>query len=375
MKINGISIRAVAIPYKIPWRNRHTEEAGKPMTHLRSSIIEVRTDSGEVGLGEFRTDGLEGDAAESVNGGLPQATLNKLKELLFGEDPTEISRLVPILEEQLGRGALVAGIDFALHDLKGKALGVPVYQLLGGMSRARVPLVWTLPYLSVEEQVMQARQRVDEGFTHAIKMKVGVPGDTEHILAVVREIGDVPIRPDSNMGHSKKEALDQLSELKAAGATFELVEDPCPTDFDDYQEIGDALDVSISIHGGWSNFDDLTAIIRSNKSRIACVNIMTTHWGLYRSAQIVGALEAAGIGWTLGTSHDSSIKMAAALHLGTAMPNKIHPCDLLGPLIHVDDIAAEPLEIGGGFGVAPDRPGLGIELDENVMSRWAVGAN
>ncbi len=343
------------------------------MSHLKTSVIELRTDDDVVGLGEFRTDGLPGDALEKDGSGLPNGAMQSLNELLIGEDPTAISRLVPMLEERLGRGALVAGLDFALHDLKGRALGVPVYQLLGGMSRERVPLVWTLPYLSIEEQVLQARERVDEGFTHAIKMKVGVPGDTEHLLAVAREIGEIPIRPDSNMGHSKAEAIAQLTELRAEGVTFELVEDPCPTDFDDYQEIGDLLDVPISIHGGWSSFADLSKIIGANKSRIGCVNIMTTYWGLYRSAQIVGALEAAGIGWTLGTSHDSSIKISAALHLGTAMPNRIYPCDLLGPRLHVDDVAVESLEIAAGYGTAPEKPGLGVELNEAVMARWAVG--
>jgi L-alanine-DL-glutamate epimerase-like enolase superfamily enzyme len=204
-------------------------------------------------------------------------------------------------------------------------------------------------------------------------MNVGVPGDTKHLLAVSREIREIPIRPDSNMGHSKAEAIAQLTELRAEGVTFELVEDPCPTDFDDHQEIGDLLDVPISIDGGWSSFADLSKIICANKSRIGCVNIMTTYWVLYRSVQIVGALEAAGIGWTLGTSHDSSIKISAALHLGTAMPNRIYPCDLLEPRFHVDDVAVEPLEITAGYGTAPEKPGLGVDLNEAVMARWAVG--
>ena len=360
MRIERISARPVAIPYRTPWRNRHTEEAGAPMTHLQTVVIEVQTDTGITGLGEFRGDGLDDQLAQ------------RLDDLLIGTDPTDISRLVPLLEENIGRCGLVAGVDFALHDIKGKAFGVPVYQLLGGKYREKVPLVWTLPYLSIEDQVTEAKERVEEGFTHAIKMKVGVPGDSEHILAVSNAIGNVPIRPDSNMGHSKTEAMEQLRALQTEGVRFELVEDPCPMDLDDYQEIGDALDVPISLHGGWSSFDDLVRIIRADKPAIRCVNVMPTDWGLYRSAQIVGALETAGIGWTLGTSHDSSIKIAASFHLGTALPNHIYPCDLLGPKLHVDDIAVEPLSIGGGFGVAPDRPGLGVELNEEVMSRWAV---
>jgi L-alanine-DL-glutamate epimerase-like enolase superfamily enzyme len=358
MKITNIRFRPIAIPYHVPWRNRHTEERGAPMTHLQTAIIEVSTDSGITGLGEVRGSG-------------PSANEQRqLTELLTGKDPHQISSIVPLLENQFGHGPLTAGIDFALHDIKGKSLGVPVYQLLGGKSREKVPLVWTLPYLSIEEQVVQARNMVQEGFTHAIKMKVGVPGDSEHIRAVATVIGDVPIRPDSNMGHSKADALLQLAELQTAGVKYELIEDPCPIDFNDYQEIGEALENPISVHGSMETHDDVTRLIRADAPAIRCMNVMITHWGLYRASQIVAALEVAGIGWTLGTSHDSSIKMSAAFSLATAMSNRIYPCDLLGPRLHVADVAAEPLQIKAGYGMAPEKPGLGIELDESVMSRW-----
>ena len=95
---------------------------------------------------------------------------------MIGRDPLQIASIVTELECRFGRSQIVAGIDFALHDIAGKALDVPVYQLLGGKTRESVPLVWTLPYLDIESQVDQAIDRVAEGFTHAIKMKVGIPG-------------------------------------------------------------------------------------------------------------------------------------------------------------------------------------------------------
>ena len=57
------------------------------------------------------------------------------------------------------------------------------------------------------------------------------------------------------------------------------------------------------------------------------------------------------------------------------MPNRIYPCDLLGPLLHVGDLASKPLEIHSGYGIAPNKPGLGIDLDEDVMNRWAVSGS
>ena len=360
MRITGVSAYPIAIPYRVPWRNRHTEDSGRPMTHLETTIMEVHTDEGISGLGEAK--GLD------VAGQIRQ----RFGPALMGRDPLQIASAVTELECRFGRSQIVAGIDFALHDIAGKALDVPVYQLLGGKTRESVPLVWTLPYLDIESQVDLAMDRVAEGFTNAIKMKVGIPGDYEHVLAVGMAIGSVPIRPDSNMGHSKQQALRQTSDLQSEGVKIELLEDPCPTDWDDYQDLADQLDVEISVHGGWNSLDDLAGLIRAAKPGIRCVNVMPTDWGIYRSAQIVGALEVAGIGWTMGTSHDSSIKIAASLHLGTSLPNAIYPCDLLGPRLHVADVATAPLSIHAGQGTAPETAGLGVELDRDVLENYHV---
>lgn len=360
MKITSIEVWPISIPYRVPWRNRHTEERGEPMTHLETSILQVHTDEGIIGLGEAKGP----DVATAVE--------RKFEPLLRGRDPFQIASIVSELEERLGRSRTLAGIDFALHDIVGKALGIPVYQLLGGRLRERVPLVWTLPFLSIEDQVTEARARVAEGFTHAVKMKVGVPGDLEHILAVAGAIGDVPIRPDSNMGHTKREALAQYTTMQAEGVQLELIEDPCPTDWDDYQMLADELGVGVSVHGGWSSFEDLAGLIRAAKPGIHCVNIMPTDWGIYRTAQIVGALECAGIGWTMGTSHDSGIKIAAALHLATALPNRLYPADLLGPRLFVKDVLSDPVVLKAGYGVVPEGPGLGVKLNEDTLEKYAA---
>ena len=72
----------------------------------------------------------------------------------------------------------------------------------------------------------------------------------------------------------------------------------------------------------------------------------------------------------MGTSHDSSIKIAASLHLGTSLPNAIYPCDLLGSRLHVADVAIEPLSIHAGEGIAPASAGLGVELDRDVLENY-----
>ena len=360
LKITHIETASVSIPYKYPWRNRHTEERGYPTTHLETTVIQVHTDAGIVGLGEAR-----GGEARKV-------MAERFEPFLQGRDAFEIERTLTDLEEAFGQSRFLAGIDFALHDIVGKALGVPVYRLLGGRVRDRVPLAWTMPYRSVEEQVAEVKQRVAEGFTHVVKMKVGVAGDQERVLAVAEAAGGVPLRPDNNQGHDRETALAQFRALKEQGVALELVEDPSPSDWDDYQMLAEELDVGVSVHAGWSSLKDLGGLIRADKPGIRCVNVTFAQWGIRRTAQIAGALECAGIGWSMGTSHESGIKTAAALHVGTAVRNRLYPADVLGPMLFVDDVLAQPLEMGAGYGTPPDGPGLGIELDEEVIEKYAV---
>jgi L-alanine-DL-glutamate epimerase-like enolase superfamily enzyme len=360
IKFTRFETHVVSIPYRYPWRNKHTEERGEPMTHLDTTIIRMHTDVGIIGLGEARGS----DVGRVIR--------EKYEPFLKGRNPMDIERVLSDLQETFGQSRILGGIDFGLHDITGQALNVPVYQLLGGKVRDKVPLIWTVPYRSIEEQVAEVKQRVSEGFTHAVKMKVGVVGDQEHVQAVAEAAGGVPLRPDNNQGHDAETALKQFRALKDNGVAMELVEDPSPSNWDDYQRLSEELSVGISVHAGWKSLQDLGDLIRANKPGIKCVNITFAGWGIRRTMQIAGALECAGIGWSMGTSHESGIKTAAALHVGSAVRNHLYPADILGPMLHEADVLAEPSDMGAGYGVASDKPGLGISLNEDVLEKYAA---
>ena len=170
-KITRIETIPVAIPYVIPWRNKHTEVRGEELTHLHTNILKVHTDAGIVGLGEVRGDEV------------PEKVRTEVEPILQGQNPLDIEGALAHLTSSLGGWSrLCSGVDFALHDIAGKYYDVPVYELLGGKAREAVPMVWTLPYVDPEIQVKQAADRVAEGFTHAVKMKVGVAGDQDHVV-------------------------------------------------------------------------------------------------------------------------------------------------------------------------------------------------
>ena len=359
MKITRVDATPVAIPYVIPWRNKHTEVKGEELTHLHTNVLRVHTDEGIVGLGEARGD----DVPDVVETKLP-AALNEV-------NPLDIEGTLRTLENLFGWGRLCAGLDFALHDIAGKVHGVPVYELLGGKAREAVPMTWTLPYVDAETQVAQATDRVTEGFTHVVKMKVGVAGDQEHVMAVANAIPDVPLRPDNNQGHDTDTAIAQFKALLDAGVKIEMVEDPSPSNWDDYQRVADELGVGVSVHAGWRSLTDLGDLIKANKPGIVCVNVTFASWGIRKTVQIAGALECAGIKWSMGTSHESGIKTAAALHTGCVARNDVAPVDTLGPRLFEGDVLYEELDIHAGYGRPFDSPGLGITLNEDALDRYA----
>ena len=82
MKITSIEVWPISMPYRVPWRNRHTEERGEPMTHLETSILQVCTDEGIIGLGEAKGP----DVATAAE--------REFEPLLRGRDPFQIAAIV-----------------------------------------------------------------------------------------------------------------------------------------------------------------------------------------------------------------------------------------------------------------------------------------
>jgi galactonate dehydratase len=162
--------------------------------------VQIETDAGITGYGE------------ATNHFLPNTSLGALKDItpyLIGEDPERIAYLWQacfrrrFMRGGPSTGAAVAAIDMALWDIKGKAYGVPVYQLLGGLARTKVRLYGHVTGKTAEEAARQARDRVARGLT-AIRFrafhsyddvdlfdyKLGVQQQIEYLAAIREAVGD-----------------------------------------------------------------------------------------------------------------------------------------------------------------------------------------
>jgi L-alanine-DL-glutamate epimerase-like enolase superfamily enzyme len=366
MKITRVEIVPVWGLRRRAFGGIHTTALG-PAAVSDYAIVFVETDAGITGTGEiscvFKRRGrlLHQDAELAL---APAVT---------GQDPRRIAWLVEKMDQALdGSEEAKAGIEMALWDIKGKALGTPVYDLLGGKVRERIPLSYSIPFGTPEQMAEYARERVRAGHC-TVKVKVGSTDAARDIAAVaaVREaIGaGIKLRVDGNMGwRNVKHAVRQIHAMEEFD--LELVEQPLPAhDLQGMSEVRRAIHVPLMADESVRNPRSAMEVIRSGAADI--VNVYVTEAGGLLNAQRIFAMcEAAGIACMIGSMPEFGIGTAAQIHLGVAMTNLGPDSDTCGVLYHQEDLLTEPLRIEDGFSYPPEGPGLGININERVLETW-----
>jgi L-alanine-DL-glutamate epimerase-like enolase superfamily enzyme len=261
-----------------------------------------------------------------------------------------------------------AAIDMALYDIVGKALGTPVYNLLGGRVRVAAPLSMSIMVAPIEEMVTQAQAAIGRGFA-GVKVKVGTDPshDSESLAAIRKRLGPkAVIRVDANMGwHSTRQALTQLEAL--APFNIHSVEQPLPADrIEDLAWLRQRSPMPIMVDESVWGPDDAARVIRAGAADIINVYVSEAG-GLRNAARIFAMAEAAGIACTIGSMPELGIGTAAEMHLAVAMPELLGPSDVCGVLYNTETLIEETLPIENGRAGAPDRPALGVTLDRARM--------
>jgi len=253
----------------------------------------------------------------------------------------------------------------ALHDIVGRALAVPVYELLGGRVRHAVVLSMSIPIADIPAMVDGARDYVARGF-RGVKVKVGL--DPDHDVAAVRAIRDavgagITVRVDANMGWaSARQALDVIRAL--APSRIHSVEQPLPADrLEDLAWLRDRSPVPIMVDESVWGPDDAFRVIRAGAADI--LNVYVSEAGGLRNAMRIFELaQSAGLQCTIGSMPELGIGTAAATHLAAAVPMLLDPSDVCGVLYNAESLVREAFDIADGCIRPPDAAGLGVTLDE-----------
>ena len=361
MRITKVDTAAVRTPVREPliWPGGTRHSAS-------GLLVQIHTDEGVVGIGE-----APGPTLPTI-----QAIIDaELTQFLVGQDPLRVEWLVHRMEEfsrNWSRMAAygIAGVEMALLDLKGKVLGVPVAELLGGFSRDRVPVVGYLFIDSPEANARKAGAFVDAGYTE-LKLKVGRDFGQDHdtIAAIRDRVGpEVKIRIDANMIWSVPAAIKWIKGLEQFDLQY--VEQPVP-DFDvqGLAQVRRAVAVPIAADEACTDVRSVLELIKADACDVLVV-YPSEAGGLRRAHQIGALADAAGKWCTIGSWAELGVATAGNVHVVASSSNYPFASDTHYPLQELD-ILAEPFSMTDGLVEVPRSPGLGVELDPEAVLRLA----
>lgn len=358
MKITDVRAVPLAIPLAAmspasPW------SAGT----AKQVLVRVTTDDGLVGWGECFAYGA------------PLAIVNVVDEalgpLLIGEDPSAIEALTRRMHQALmiwGRRGLgmfaVSGVELALWDLAGKARGVPVYTLLGGLVTPKLRAYASLLRYDTPSEVGAVCAAVAaQGYT-AVKLH---QIDVESVVAARSAVGDrVDIMLDTNCPWSVEEAIAMGRRLAPYGLRW--LEEPVwpPEDYAGLARVRAAVPMAIATGENDSTLHGHAAIVAAGATDVLQPSV-TKVGGLGEMKKIATLAAAHGV-TLVPHSYYFGPGLAATLHFAVSTPGvpyvEMPPGQLEAPLTR------HPIRAIDGYVGISDRPGLGADPDPEVIARY-----
>jgi len=384
VRIVGCEVFLVAVPS----RREHTwaSKMETPIGH--HAIVRLDTEEGVSGWGEAPAIATWGGAHGRHYGETPETVKHIVEAYLVPAvrdvDPAEIAVVHARMDRAVkGHPYAKAAVDIACHDLAGKALGVPVSTLLGGRLRDGIEMTHSLGIMEVDRCVAEAEQAVAEG-ARTIKCKTGLDPerDVELVHRLRVTLGDgVKIRVDGNEGYrSVTEAVEVTRRQEEYGIL--LCEQPV-AGAEGLARVAERIEAPVMAdESAWTVHDILE--LRELRAAECFSCYVTKPGGLYRARQQAELAAALDMYCDIGGSIELGIGNAANLHLGAALPNAVLPsvCPVTKPagaegpeiagIYYLDDVVAEPFRFEGGKVMAPAGHGLGIEVDVEKLTRYAV---
>ncbi|MEW6436366.1 MAG: enolase C-terminal domain-like protein [Pseudomonadota bacterium] len=274
-----------------------------------------------------------------------------------------------------------AAVEFAAYDVAGRWLNVPVYTLLGGKARDRVPVTHSIGLISIEEARQEVAKVAKEGIK-TIKIKIGLdPARDIAMVDAVREVvGDaVEICVDANEGYKTPgEAVQVVRKMEKNRLKY--VEQPV-MGIERITEVASRIDAPVMADESAWNAHDSIQIIQAGKVQI--VSLYTTKaGGLYKAMEIGAVCKAAGIVCNVNGSIETGVGNLANVQLAAASPAVTLSCVIpistpahalkgqVGGIYYKDDLLVEPMRLVDGAIVVPAGPGMGIEVDQAKIEKY-----
>ena len=313
----------------------------EPLSARRQDVLRIHTDQGLTGLG--MSGPYYGDHEEQP----PD---------LIGKDPNTF-------EPRTLRGG---GWNIALLDLIGKTIGWPLCRIFGGRLQDKVLVDYWISRMSAADTARAAQRAAELGF-HGIKMKC----KWEDANMEDRVRASLEVAPHLRMVLDFNERLYNLNNALDLARRLDgldvVLEDPLPkTDLNEYRRLKGETSVLVAPH-----FQNPRQIIDAvHLEAVDAFNVAPSDWDFLDMARIAASGD---IPVWQASNVDLGIFDAFRLHASAAAPNCTFGSDLCGNFVHEHSLLKEPL-VQDGYAIVPTGPGLGVELDEEAVARYAISA-
>jgi L-alanine-DL-glutamate epimerase-like enolase superfamily enzyme len=376
VKITKVESRIVTIPVETPYVTSYGS-----LTAFSNVLVWISTDEGIVGIGESAFVG-GGPVREETPESTKAVIDLYLAPAVLGSNPFDIELVHEKLDRVVPRNLVAkTGIDLALWDIMGKTLDLPVYKLLGGTYREKIPVTYTLSMDSPERMAEQASLRKSEGYTTVV-IKIGhdPAGDLERLRLVRDAVGsEIKIRLDANEGYRPDQAIRVIRKMERFEPEF--VEEPVKRwDLAGMARVTRAVDTPISSDESNSTLESAMKLIEQRAVDILNIKV-AKNGGLLNCKKIAALAEAYGVPCLVGGDNTYEITRQACRHLATSTPSVQRGLgsEGCGPASQskIGDVAKTVVTYQdvtrlGGFVVATPGPGLGVEIDDEAIQRFGV---
>ncbi len=342
--------------------------------------VKVETNHGIYGWG---ASGLTGRELAVIG------VIDHYRPLLIGKDPRQIGAIwQDLYRGQYFEGgrvltAAISAIDIALYDIKGKALGVPVYELLGGKQRDYVECFASLRFSSKEELIERAKVLIKEGwrmlrlapaeyeegkYSSVFEPRDSIATIADWVSALRKEVGTkVTIGLDYHHRLSVPETVSFIQRMPVG--TLDFIEEPIRDESPEvYQELRKMVNVPFAIGEEFASKWQFLPYIEKNITQFARIDVCNIG-GITEAIKVANMAEAHYID-LLPHNPIGPICTAATIHLTAACPNFTWLEEMNTPVENpgLDDINYYPVQpklVGNRYKVS-DSPGLGIEFNEEL---------
>ncbi len=367
--------RVEAIHLRLPDVNERCDGSQETL------VVKVHTDDGLVGVGEVDSSSLVAKAI--IDAPVSHKICRGLAACVIGEDPSEIDRLVHRMYEGsifFGRqGAVIqamSGIEIALWDLAGKVARRPVYQLLGGGFRKTFRAYASILFGDTPPETAAIGTRLREQGYKAVKFGWGPMGQSEagdiaHVRAAREALGpDLELMVDAGLCWDTATAIRRAKQFEPFNLTW--LEEPLhPDNLQGYARLSEQAPMRIAAGEEICDVKEFAQMMDVGGIDVAQVDV-TRVGGLSRAKRIGwGSVERHRL--CVNHSYKTGINIAASLHFVAALPNThyFEYCVEQGALRQ--QLTRQRFPVIGGDIQVPEGPGLGVDLNEDVVNQYRVG--